>query len=217
MQKVGLDRWPRFLAAAAKRSTAAISDNEVPGVVRASATDVLWGAGGLIVGGLILWGSGPTPKPPPAPVRPVEPIILKHSEENDKKPDAAKPASDANARPADTSSPDKKILTDDRRRHILDGEVRADGTIGGGHRPGMGFPGKTEFPKGWSDDRIIDAITDVANDPKSTSKPMDSGRTRIESMRDGIDIRVVIDTDDRSIVTGYPTDLPRNPHLPKKN
>ena len=28
-----------------------------------------------------------------------------------------------------------------RRSHILDGEVRPNGTFGGGHRPGTGFPG----------------------------------------------------------------------------
>lgn len=38
-----------------------------------------------------------------------------------------------------------------RRRHILDGEVRPNGSFGGGHRAGNGFPGKSEFPRGWSD------------------------------------------------------------------
>jgi hypothetical protein len=45
-----------------------------------------------------------------------------------------------------------------RRRHILDGEVRPNGSFGGGHRPGTGFPNKSEFPAGWSDDRIMHAI-----------------------------------------------------------
>ena len=44
----------------------------------------------------------------------------------------------------------KPDLTDDRaKRHILDG----DGT-GGGHKAGTGKPGKSEFPKDWSDAKI---------------------------------------------------------------
>jgi hypothetical protein len=48
------------------------------------------------------------------------------------------------------------------RTHILEGDMR-----GGGHRHGANR-GKSEFPHSWSDDDIISAIEDVANDPAST-------------------------------------------------
>lgn len=93
-----------------------------------------------------------------------------------------------------------------RRRHILDGDA-----TGGGHRPGLGLPGKSEFPRGWSDDRIIAAILDVANDPNSRRRAEADGRTVVTGTRDGVEMRVVVGRDGRSVVTGYPVNLPRNP------
>jgi hypothetical protein len=37
--------------------------------------------------------------------------------------------------------------------------------IGGGHRHGIGSPGKSEFPFDWSDDKIIEEVESVVNDP----------------------------------------------------
>jgi hypothetical protein len=53
-------------------------------------------------------------------------------------------------------------VSEDRRRHILDGDAN-----GGGHRHGTGSPGKTEFPAAWDDNRVIAEIESVANDPRS--------------------------------------------------
>jgi Bacterial EndoU nuclease len=92
------------------------------------------------------------------------------------------------------------------QRHILDG----DG-INGGHRPGTGIPGKTEFPAGWPDDKIIRAIESVANDPTAARSLRPDGRLVAEGTRDGVAIRVIIAANGRSIVTGYQTNLPRNP------
>ena len=94
----------------------------------------------------------------------------------------------------------------ERRLHILEGDAR-----GGGHRPGRGIPNKSEFPPGWSDDRIIGTIEEVANDPEAAHRLEADGRTVVTGRRHGVDIRVVIDRDGRSIVTGYPTNTPRNP------
>jgi RHS repeat-associated protein len=90
------------------------------------------------------------------------------------------------------------LTTPKRRKHILDGEPNG----GGGHRAGTGR-GKSEFPKEWSDDKIIDAISDVATDPNSVSSIGRGGKTVVEGIRDGIKIRVVI-SKDGEIVTGYP-------------
>lgn len=98
------------------------------------------------------------------------------------------------------------VVAPARRVHILEGD-----RTGGGHRPGRGIPGKSEFPPGWSDDRIIEAIEAVANDPSAARRVEADGRTVVTGRRDGVDLRVVLERDGRSIVTGYPTSTPRNP------
>lgn len=124
-------------------------------------------------------------------------------------PETATPASrDAGldaARPA-PSARGQAAVSPRRRTHILDGDA-----TGGGHRPGRGLPNKSEFPRGWSDDSIIEAIEDVANDPASSRRTEADGRTVVTGRRHGVDMRVVIERDGRSIVTGYPTNTPRNP------
>jgi hypothetical protein len=99
-------------------------------------------------------------------------------------------------------------LTDPKgRTHILDGDA-----TGGGHRPGTGIPGKSEFPPGWSDDKIIHNISDVATDPASTRVTQPNGRIRVDGAKGGVDIRVILDpANGGRIVTGFPTNLPRNP------
>jgi len=92
-----------------------------------------------------------------------------------------------------------------RRKHILDSDA-----TGGGHRHGTGKPGKSEFPKDWSDDKIMHEISDVATDPKLKSKVLKGGRTATNGTRDGVDIRVIQEKGG-DIVSGYPTNLPRNP------
>ena len=93
----------------------------------------------------------------------------------------------------------------DRRIHILDGDA-----TGGGHRPGTGRPGKTEFPKGWSDDKIIREIESVANDPACARTIQKNGRIRVEGTRDRVDITVIVLANGETIQTAHPTNLPRN-------
>jgi hypothetical protein len=50
----------------------------------------------------------------------------------------------------------------ERVEHILDGDK-----WGGGHRSGVGRPGKTEFPADWNDERINGHIMDVARSPEA--------------------------------------------------
>jgi hypothetical protein len=96
----------------------------------------------------------------------------------------------------------------DDRGHILDGDEEGSG---GGHRPGTGTPGKSEFPPGWSDDKIIGEIEDVAKHPGNVEPPNAPGGHWVATgERDGVELRVVI-RHDGTIVTGYPTNLPRNP------
>lgn len=90
-------------------------------------------------------------------------------------------------------------VSPDRRAHILEGDA-----TGGGHRHGGGSPGKSEFPSDWSDDKIIEEVESVANDPASRRTVQPNGRSRVEGTRDGVDIRVIIDTDGVSIRTAHP-------------
>lgn len=101
------------------------------------------------------------------------------------------------------------LSTLERRNHILDGEVRPNGTYGGGHRGGTSFPGKSEFPVGWSDEKIMHQISDVATDPHSIVRPGRGGDIFVQGTRDGVDIEVLIRNG--QIWTGYPTNVPKNP------
>lgn len=111
-----------------------------------------------------------------------------------------------NAPTIGANSEDTPSLLDPKgEQHILDGDK-----TGGGHRPGTGSPGKSEFPSGWSDDRIKGEISDVATDPASSRSPGRNGREVVRGTRGGIDIEVIVEPNGR-IVTGYPTNVPRNP------
>lgn len=108
-----------------------------------------------------------------------------------------------------TNGKDKPSLLDDKgEQHVLDGDAN-----GGGHRPGTGKPGKSEFPSDWSDEKIKGEISDVATDPNSTRTPGRGGRTIVQGTRDGVDITVVVEPGSKGgrIVTGFPTNVPRNP------
>jgi hypothetical protein len=104
-----------------------------------------------------------------------------------------------------------------RTTHILDGDA-----TGGGHGPGRGISGKSEFPSRWSDDDVMAYISDVVTDPNATHTQLtgragatttragDPVRYSAEGTRDGIDIKVIYDSSGE-IITGFPTNVPRNP------
>jgi hypothetical protein len=105
---------------------------------------------------------------------------------------------------AEKSENDSFVVTPQRRIHILVGDVK-----GGGHKAGIGKPGKTEFPKEWSDDKIIDTAHTIANDPKVPMRP--SGKYWVKAKDvDGIKVRVVLDREKGEVVTSYPLNTPRN-------
>lgn len=102
------------------------------------------------------------------------------------------------------------LASSTRRDHILNGEVRPNGTFGGGHRPGTGYPGKSEFPQGWTDDQIMHEISDIATDPLLAWSPRSgTGDYWVDGTRGGVDIQVLIRRNE--IWTAYPTNVPRNP------
>ena len=74
-----------------------------------------------------------------------------------------------------------------------------------------GQAGETPFPKSWSGDRIMHEISDIATHPASWRDAVPQGsRTVLTGSRGGVDIRVIVDSKTGEIITGYPTNLPRN-------
>lgn len=104
---------------------------------------------------------------------------------------------------------DKPIFIDAKsEKHILEGEINNRG----GHRAGTGRAGKSEFPSDWTDRKITSQIFDIATDSSiAWSKFNSQGYIVGSGMREGLEIRVVIDKKTGRIITGYPTNTPRNP------
>ncbi len=53
-------------------------------------------------------------------------------------------------------------------------------------------------------------ISDIATDPDASRKVGANGKTIVQGVRDGLEITVVVSRKGE-IVTGYPTNTPRNP------
>ena len=105
-------------------------------------------------------------------------------------------AVDAGNRPP----PDALRVTSERTKHILDGDANGSG----GHRHGVGNPGKTEFPASWNDDKVMDNILDVARRPDQAPIQQNwNGRWLARGTRDDVEIAVVI-TSDGLIWSGWP-------------
>lgn len=102
------------------------------------------------------------------------------------------------------------LANSQRTMHILYGE-----SIKSGGHMWPGNPGKTVFPKGWSADKIMHEISDIATDPKLkwvpqtgngglfTNKGMPA-KFHVIGIRDGVKIQVILEPAGRGIVTAYP-------------
>ena len=116
-----------------------------------------------------------------------------------------------NVNGAPTSVQLPSIIDSDKAVHILTG----DGPGKGGHQwPGQA--GKSPFPQSWSADDILGYVSDVATDPNSIVTSAGGGRTAVTGIRNGIEIRVIIERPNHPlhpgrVVTAYPINVPRNP------
>jgi len=100
-------------------------------------------------------------------------------------------------------------VSDKRRNHILNGDEP-----GGGHGPGRGIPGKSEFPERLSDDDVINGAEDIANDPNNYPGgqiPITGPRLRIEGSIQGQPTTVIVEPGGEGIITAWPKGAPRNP------
>jgi hypothetical protein len=101
-------------------------------------------------------------------------------------------------------------ITPERTVHVLEGD-----STGGGHRHGTGKPGKTEFPAGWNDEKIIDSALDVARKPDKPPVRQDRNDTWLCSgTRANVEVSVVV-ARSGEIVSGWPEEggpgVVRNP------
>ncbi|MBQ5675461.1 MAG: EndoU domain-containing protein, partial [Lachnospiraceae bacterium] len=104
-----------------------------------------------------------------------------------------------------TTIADPVDLTDFRKTHILNN-----------HKSGAGKPDKTEFPKEWSDEKILHYVSDVATDPNATWGMGKWNSPYAVGVREGIEIRVDFYPDGHpkysgKISTAYPLNTPPNP------
>lgn len=104
-------------------------------------------------------------------------------------------------------SADKNItVSAARQEHILRGDA-----TGGGHGFGTGKPCKSEFPKEWSNDEIIDTVELIASNDNLPWMQQRNGYYIAEDMVDGVKVRVVLNRQRDDVITAYPTNVKRNP------
>lgn len=102
------------------------------------------------------------------------------------------------------------LASEQRTQHILFGDA-----TGGGHL-WPGALGKTPFPPTWSEEQIMHNVSDLATDSTATwtqltgkagadftasGKPV---RWAVEGVKDGVEIRVIVEPHGEGIVTAYP-------------
>jgi hypothetical protein len=80
-------------------------------------------------------------------------------------------------------------VSPERRGHILDGEAGGSG----GHRHGIGNPGKTEFPASWNDEKIMSNVLDVAKRPDAPPVLQHrNNRWLCTGTRDSVEVSVIV-------------------------
>lgn len=121
--------------------------------------------------------------------------------------DPVHPVSDIQQKIAAVTATNDPVLTQQRLRHITDGDAR-----GGGHLHGTGAPCKSEFPANWTRDKIARDIPLLAANDNLEWKESRNGYVTADSMTvDGLKVRIVVDPKDNEIITAYPTNVKRNP------
>jgi hypothetical protein len=91
---------------------------------------------------------------------------------------------------ADRPAVEEIGVSPERTTHILDGDLVGNG---GGHRHGVGKPGKTEFPASWDDERIVDTVVDVARRPDSTPELQHwNDRWVCSGIRHSVEVSVIV-------------------------
>lgn len=88
----------------------------------------------------------------------------------------------------DRPLPDAIRVSPERASHILEGDE-----YGGGHRHGIGKPGKTEFPASWDNKKVVAAALDIAREPDLPPVYQDwNNRWLCSGTRDGVEVSVIV-------------------------
>lgn len=101
-------------------------------------------------------------------------------------------------------------ITEQRREHILYGDKS-----GGGHRYGAGKPCKSEFPKNWSDENIIERVQTMAANDNMDWQRESNGYYTAEGKTEGVKVKIVLSRDRSEVITAYPVGVKRNPCGPR--
>lgn len=115
------------------------------------------------------------------------------------------------------SLPDLPAISDDpeiskeAQAHILHGDDN-----GGGHLYGAGKPCKSEFPKGWDENDILDNVRKVAANDNLKWKKQKNGYYVATDKIEGVKIRVVLDKERDDVVTAYPLNTKSNACKPTR-
>lgn len=118
-------------------------------------------------------------------------------------PDYGQEQADSGSEDATRQTP---VITGLRRTHILYGDQS-----GGGHLHGAGKPCKSEFPAGWSAEKIIGTVERAAANDNIPWQLQDNGYYAGDVMADNIRMRIVLNADKSEVVTAYPLNVQRNP------
>lgn len=115
---------------------------------------------------------------------------------------------------ANSAKRGRDLIHERDRKHILDG----DGLNSGGHR-WPASPKKTPFPRDWDDDKILDNIADIVENPGTQWRAQSGGGAlytkkdapavwRAWEVRDGVRIRVAWEPATGRVRTAFPDDGP---------
>lgn len=98
------------------------------------------------------------------------------------------------------------ILTEQAQIHILYGDA-----TGGGHIYGTKRPCKSMFPKEWGADKVISAVKQIAANDNLNWRQRKNGRYIAEDKIDDVNVRVVMGSERKKVITAYPLNAPRTP------
>ncbi len=101
------------------------------------------------------------------------------------------------------------VLTQQRLRHITDGDH-----TGGGHLSGTGAPCKSEFPPHWTREKIAHDLPLIAANDNLRWQDSTQGngyQVAEAATADGLVVRIVVNPRSNEIITAYPVNVRRNP------
>ena len=117
-----------------------------------------------------------------------------------------RPAATAQTAARTAANDNAPRIPDDRATHILYGDRN-----GGGHLHGVNKPCKSEFPQTWDAQTVLKNVQAAAANDNAGWQKQPNGYYTAEVPVDGINIRVVLNGAQDTVITAYPVGVRRNP------